>query len=70
MNNSTAEEDIQYNDTISSKVSRITLEESEKPDNTWCSKCKNSILKLEDTMPGISNIVPTFNLNKVVGRVW
>lgn len=63
-------EDVQHNDNISNKVSRISLEEGDKADTPWCTKCKNSILKLEDTMPGISSIVPTFNLNKAVGRVW
>lgn len=63
-------EDLRHNDTISNKVSRISLEEEDKMDTPWCTKCKNSILKLEDTMPGISSIVPTFNLNKAVGRVW
>lgn len=62
-------EDIRH-DNISNKVSRISLDEDNKSDNTWCTKCKNSILKLEDTMPGISSIVPTFNLNRVVGRDW
>lgn len=68
--NSVADEEIRHNENISNKVSRISLEEADKSETPWCTKCKNSILKLEDTMPGISNIVPTFNLNKVVGRVW
>lgn len=60
---SLSDEDVQQ------KVSKISLEESSS-DTPWCTKCKNSILKLEDTMPGISSIVPTFNLNMAVGRVW
>lgn len=60
---SLSDEDVQ-------KVSRISLEESGTSETPWCTKCKNSILKLEDTMPGISSIVPTFNLNMAVGRVW
>lgn len=54
---------------VQQKVSKISLEERNS-DMPWCTKCKNSILKLEDTMPGISSIVPTFNLNMAIGRVW
>lgn len=65
----TEDDDVRQNDTISTKVSRISLQEGDAPSSNWCTKCKNSILKLEDTMPGISTIVPTFNLNRVVGRI-
>lgn len=63
-------DDVLNNDTISGKVSRISLEECVNLDTPWCTKCKNNILKLEDTMPGISKIVPTSNLNKAEGRAW
>ncbi|KAG5898456.1 hypothetical protein JTB14_015465 [Gonioctena quinquepunctata] len=56
------------NETISNKVSRISLEEGDRPSTPWCTKCKGNILKLEDTMPGISTIIPTFNLNSAVGH--
>lgn len=50
---------------LSKKVSHMTLEENRKNEefqtDMWCCKCKNNIIKLEDTMPGISNIMPTFN---------
>lgn len=53
---------------LSKQVSHMTLEESENNKNIassepWCCKCKTNIVKLEDTMPGISTIIPTFNHN-------
>lgn len=50
---------------LSKKVSLMTLEENEKNKNVepWCTECKMNIVKLEETMPGISTMVPTFNLN-------
>ncbi|XP_076251015.1 cytosolic carboxypeptidase-like protein 5 isoform X1 [Rhynchophorus ferrugineus] len=48
------------------RLSTMTLTESEAakevPSTTWCTKCKASIVELEKTMPGISTLVPTFNL--------
>lgn len=47
------------------KLSNMSLnEESGDQNNTvpWCTKCKANIIKLEKTMPGISTLVPTFNL--------
>lgn len=51
---------------LTKKVSHMSLEENNKnEENTktelWCCKCKMNIIKLEDTMPGISNLMPTFN---------
>lgn len=50
---------------LSKKVSHMTLEENKKNEaaksELWCCKCKTNIVKLEDTMPGISSIMPTFN---------
>lgn len=49
---------VNYNK-LSKKVSHMTLEEKEM----WCVSCKVYIAKLEKTMPGISKMVPTFNIN-------
>ncbi|XP_072378899.1 cytosolic carboxypeptidase-like protein 5 isoform X1 [Diabrotica undecimpunctata] len=54
-------------DAIRKKVSRISLNEDNIP-QTWCTKCKTNIIKLEDTMPGISSIIPSFNLNTALGH--
>lgn len=45
------------------KLSNMTLNEECGENNSvhWCTKCKASIIKLEQTMPGISSLVPTFN---------
>lgn len=56
-------------DGIRKKVSRISLGEKDDEQPPWCTKCKSNILKLEDTMPGISTIIPTFNLNSAIGRI-
>lgn len=47
---------------LSKKVSHMTLEENET-EEPWCVTCKVNIMKLEETMPGISKMVPTFNIN-------
>ncbi|KAF5276856.1 hypothetical protein FQA39_LY06407 [Lamprigera yunnana] len=47
---------------LSTKVSHMTLEEHKNDENTssfWC--CQNNINKSEDTVPGVSNSVSTFN---------
>lgn len=64
----TEDDENQQNENIREKVSHMTLEEGDAPSTSWCTKCKNSILKLEDTMPGISSIIPTFNLNTSIGH--
>nr|XP_023019073.1 cytosolic carboxypeptidase-like protein 5 [Leptinotarsa decemlineata] len=64
----TEADDVRQNETISNKISQITLETGDSPSTSWCTKCKSNILKLEDTMPGISTIIPTFNLNSTVGH--
>lgn len=46
---------------LSKKVSHMTLEENEA--EPWCDTCKDNIMRLEETMPGISRMVPTFNIN-------
>ncbi|XP_018570868.1 cytosolic carboxypeptidase-like protein 5 isoform X2 [Anoplophora glabripennis] len=66
--NMTEDNENQQNENIREKVSHMTLEEGDGPSTSWCTKCKNSILKLEDTMPGISSIIPTFNLNTSIGH--
>ncbi|KAJ8965625.1 hypothetical protein NQ314_004017 [Rhamnusium bicolor] len=64
----TEDEENLQNDNISKKVSHMSLEEGDAPSSPWCTKCKNNILKLEDTMPGISSIIPTFTLNPSIGH--
>ncbi|CAG9858764.1 unnamed protein product [Phyllotreta striolata] len=70
--NSTDSSDSDYDDKekdrIRKKVSRISLDEKEGEQSPWCTKCKTNILKLEDTMPGISSIIPTFNLKSALGH--
>ncbi|CAG9768873.1 unnamed protein product [Ceutorhynchus assimilis] len=44
------------------KLSSMSLKEEGDSSVSWCTKCKANIIKLENTMPGISTLVPTFNL--------
>jgi hypothetical protein len=57
-------DNVQGDNTISMKVSHMSLEENNSSESLWCVKCKSFTIKLEDAISGLSSVSHKTNLEK------